>query len=323
MRPDAVLGHVTEGEAALEVVAVGVQATVQDLGRPLGGALGVPLGGAADRAALRLANRLVGNPEGLAGLEILLGGLELMVHAPVVVALAGASASLHRARAGVSTAMPLGCAVVLQPGDRCRVGPALVGLRSYLGIRGGVAGRPVLGSVSASPTAGVGPAPLQPGDVIGVNGDAGLGPVPERGMELVAPVSSPVGDLELDAFLGPRQDLFTPDSVAQLGSGRWLVSADADRVGVRLEGAVLQRAGLQRAGLGRGAGAELPSEPMVPGAIQVPPSGQPIVFGPDHPTTGGYPVIAVLAASDRDALWQARPGTGVRLRLRQVGWCRP
>ena len=87
MRPDAVLGHVTEGEAALEVVAVGVQATVQDLGRPLGGALGVPLGGAADRAALRLANRLVGNPEGLAGLEILLGGLDLMVHAPVVVAL--------------------------------------------------------------------------------------------------------------------------------------------------------------------------------------------------------------------------------------------
>lgn len=323
MRPDAVLGHVTEGEAALEVVAVGVQATVQDLGRPLGGALGVPLGGAADRASLRLANRLVGNPERLGGLEILLGGLDLAVHAPVVVALAGAPASLHLVRAGVSTAMPLGCPVALRPGDRFRVGPALAGLRSYLAIRGGVAGQPVLASVSASPTAGVGPAPLRPGDVIGVNGDAGLGPVPDRGMELVAPVSSSVGDLSLDAWLGPRRDWFTPDSVAQLSSGRWVVSADADRVGVRLEGAVLQRAGLQRAGLGRGAGAELPSEPMVPGAIQVPPSGQPIVFGPDHPTTGGYPVIAVLAASDRDALWQARPGTGVRLRLRQVGWCRP
>ncbi len=105
---------------------------------------------------------------------------------------------------------------------------------------------------------------------------------------------------------GPRQDWFTPEALTTLCSATWTVTVDANRVGVRLAGPVLERSRPD----------ELPSEAMVVGALQVPPSGQPVIFLADHPVTGGYPVIAVITDDDLAMAAQLRPGQGVRFRLR-------
>ncbi len=286
------------------VVAVGAQATVQDLGRPGHAALGVPGGGAADRTALRVANRTVGNPIDAAALEVLFGGLELETDEASVVAVCGAPIPLWRNDVPV----PFGEAVGLRAGDRLRLGAPVIGLRSYLAVRGALVTRRLYDSASATPTADLGPAPLAVGDRFAVgpapNGEVVLGHTP------VATVHPPTDDLSLRIVLGPRNDWFTADALRLLTAVRWETTAQADRVGVRLSGPALERA----------IDGELASEGAVRGAVQVPADGHPIVFGPDHPTTGGYPVIAVVVDEDLDLLWQARPGTGVRLRVVARPW---
>nr|WP_216592766.1 allophanate hydrolase subunit 2 family protein [Verrucosispora sioxanthis] len=196
----------------LEVLRAGALTTVQDLGRPGWAHLGVPRSGALDPAALRLANRLVGNPEQAAGLEITLTGCELRP----------------------TRELPLGAPA----------GP---------------------------------PAPV----------------------DLTVPVAYPT-ELRLNVRLGPRHDWFTPAALDRLLGTAYQVSPLSNRVGARLSGAPLPRS----------VAGELPSEGLVLGAVQVPADGQPLVFLADHPTTGGYPVIAVVA--DVTPLAQARPGTTVR-----------
>lgn len=289
---------------SLTVTAVGPQATVQDLGRPGHAGLGIPIGGAADRVALLGANRAVGNAAGAAGIEVLLGGLEVQTDAAAIVAVTGAPAPIWRD--GVPAAF--GEAIALQAGQTLRIGAPVIGLRSYVSVRGGLAAPLLYGSASTNPTAGLGPAPLAVGD----RWEVGR-PSSEEvflGFSPSATIRPPNDELAVRMVLGPRDDWFTPAAVRQLTSTRWETTAAADRVGVRLAGTPLERA---RTG-------ELASEGMTRGAIQVPASGQPIVFGPDHPTTGGYPVIGVVVDQDLDQLWQARPGTGVRFHAVPRGW---
>ena len=280
---------------ALEIVAAG-HTLVQDLGRPGLAHLGVCRSGAADRRSHALANRLVANPADRATLEITMGGFTARVHGgSVEVALTGADA-----RPCVD-GIPFGINSIrrLNPGQLLSLAIPRTGLRSYLAVRGGVAVTPVLGSRSFDTLSQIGPAPLRPGDVIPV------GSPPESFPELDhAPVSAVTADpVPLSVIPGPRDDwLDDPDAIV---GAVWVVSAHSDRVGVRLTGPPL---------IPRWPGRQLPSEGTVRGAIQVPPSGQPVILGPDHPVTGGYPVIGVVADADTDAVAQLRPGQSVRPR---------
>lgn len=288
---------------SLTVEAVGPLATVQDLGRPGYARLGVTSGGAADRGALRLANRLLGNPEGAPAIEALMGGLALRARTALLVAVTGAPTPLtvdeHPA--------PLVTPVRLGPGDVLHLGMPGTGLRSYVAVRGGLDVPLTLGSASTDLTSGLGPPPLRVGTVLPVG--PARGSVPAL-IESAASGPSPSAVLMLHAVRGPRDDWFTPMSAQVLRSVGWTVSADSDRVGVRLSGPSLAR---RKPG-------ELPSEGVLRGAVQVPASGHPLVFLADHPTTGGYPVVAVVDNADVDRLAQTRPGEQVRFELRHSPW---
>ncbi|MBE1537735.1 5-oxoprolinase subunit C family protein [Actinomadura algeriensis] len=280
----------------LDVLATGPLATVQDLGRFGHAALGVGTSGAADPASLRLANRALGNPEGAAAIEVTLGGLRIRGRGGVFAIVTGAPAPL------VLDGRPAPPNTVLHvpDGAELRLGTPPAGLRSYLAVRGGVAVPPVLGSRSTDTLSGLGPPPLEPGAVLPV------GPPPDAPPLLdVLPVAPPpAGTVELRAVPGPRDDRLVPGALAALFGGTFEVTSETDRVGMRLAGPRLNHAD-------RG---ELPSEGTVTGALQVPPSGNPVLFLADRPVTGGYPVIAVVATADVGRAAQARPGQRLRFR---------
>lgn len=174
-----------------------------------------------------------------------------------------------------------------------------------MAVRGGIAVPAVLGSRSRDTLAALGPEPLHPGDRLPI------GPEPATGVPLVdvVPVDSPPdGIVELGVRPGPRHDWFTTAAQQLLLTSEWITSARSDRTGVRLEGPMLERRGDRE-------GVELASEGMLAGGIQISPDGAPTVLGPDHPVTGGYPVIAVVVDASLDLLAQLRPGQRVRLRL--------
>ena len=273
---------------------------MQDLGRPSLGASGVARSGAADRASLTLANRLVANDEGAAAVEVLLGGLAVRAISLLTVALAGAAA-----QASVD-GTPVGhhSVVNLRPGAVLRLGAPPTGLRTYLAVRGGIDVAPVLGSRSTDTLSGLGPPPLQAGDVLPVGPEPTALPVID-----VAPVHPPRGDMVvLHAVLGPRADFVTDPT--ELTDTTWTASSRSDRIGMRLEGGKLRRVD----------DAEMPSEGMVRGAIQVPPGGEPVVFLADHPVTAGYPVVATVCDADVDRAAQVRPGQGVRFVVIPPAW---
>ncbi|MGW4651469.1 5-oxoprolinase subunit C family protein [Kitasatospora sp. NPDC004289] len=280
----------------LAVVRPGPLTTVQDLGRRGVAHLGVPRGGALDEPALRAANRLVGNPEGAAGLETTLGGVALRAVGRVVVAVTGAPAAV---RVG-GRAAAWGAAVAVPDGAVVEVGPAAYGVRSYLAVAGGVAVEPVLGSRSADLLSGLGPAPLTAGQLLPVG--APVSPPPGDGL---AVLPAPPAELVLRLLPGPRADWFAPAAFTLLARARYEVAAASNRIALRTEGPPLPRLRTD----------ELPSEGMVLGAVQVPPDGRPVVFLADHPTTGGYPVIGVVPPADLPAAAQARPGTPLRFVL--------
>ena len=281
---------------ALEVLEPGPATTVQDLGRPGLARLGVGPSGAADIASLRLANRLVGNAEAAAGLEVPLGGLHVRASAPLFVAVTGAVGPV---RVGERDAA-CNAVVALDAGEVLRLGPARAGLRTYLAVRGGIVVAPVLGSRSTDVLAGLGPPQLRAGDVLPVGE-----PPAEVPLVDLAPVAAPPGgDLQLGVLLGPRDDWSTPAAVRTFLSEPYVVTPDSNRVGMRLEGPPLER----------GRGGELPSEGVVSGAVQVPAGGSPVVFLADHPLTGGYPVVAVVVSADLPLAGQARPGQRLRFR---------
>lgn len=291
------------GSRVLSVVRAGVLTTVQDLGRPGLAALGVPRSGAADAAALRLGNRLVGNPEGAAGLEVTLSGCAVRAGAAMTVAVTGARAEVRVGGRAVEWGVP----VSVRAGEVVEVGAAWAGVRAYLAVGGGIAVAPVLGSRATDTLSGLGPAVVRDGDVVPV----GVPPGAPAGVD-VAPYPVPGGEIVPRVWPGPRVEWFTGAAVEVLLGAAYRVSPTSNRVGARLSGPALERAV-------RG---ELPSEGLVLGAVQVPTGGEPLVFLADHPTTGGYPVIAVVEPADLPLLAQARPGTVVR--FRPVGrWVRP
>jgi biotin-dependent carboxylase-like uncharacterized protein len=187
-------------------------------------------------------------------------------------------------------------AVSLPAGATVRLGRPGRGLRSYLAVRGGIDVAPTLGSRSTDTLSGLGPAPLRAGDRLPI-GRAGHDTVGGDGV-----VFPGWPDAPLSVRFGPRADWFTARARETLVEAEWVVRAESDRIGLRLDGPPLERRRAE----------ELPSEPVLPGALQVPPDGRPILFGPDAPVTGGYPVIAVVL--DLSPAGQLRPGDRVRFR---------
>jgi biotin-dependent carboxylase-like uncharacterized protein len=279
----------------LVVTDPGALSTVQDLGRRGWAHLGVPRSGALDEPALRLANRLVGNPESAAALETTLTGVAFRTGTPLVLAVTGAPCDVRVD----GRAVGWGTAVVAPAGVEVRVGAAAAGVRSYVALAGGVDVAEVLGSRSADLLSGLGPPPLRDGDRLPIG--------PPTGSASDAEATPAGGGDTVRVRPGPRADWFTPAARARLDGATYEVGTASNRIGLRLAGPALERA----------TDRELPSEGMVLGAIQVPPNGQPVVLLHDHPTTGGYPVIAVVVAADLPVCAQARPGD--RLTLRVVG----
>jgi biotin-dependent carboxylase-like uncharacterized protein len=284
----------------LEILRTGPLALVQDLGRVGLAHLGVTRSGAADRRSHTLANRLVANPDDRATVEVTFGGFSARVRGgdvdiavtgadtdPTVNGVAFGNNSIHHVR----------------DGDVISLGAPHAGLRSYLSVRGGIDVTPVLGSRSYDVMSAIGPLPLKAGDVLPVGEHTDDYPEVDQ-----APVAAIAGRLvELLVVPGPRDDwLVDPDALVHT---IWMASDRSDRVGMRLEGRPLAYRWPDR---------ELPSEGATRGAIQVPPNGLPVILGPDHPVTGGYPVVGVVADHDIDKVAQVRPGQYVRLH-----WSRP
>ncbi|MEU3308512.1 5-oxoprolinase subunit C family protein [Nocardiopsis sp. NPDC055551] len=284
--------------SSLEILATGPMSTVQDTGRFGHAALGVGRSGAADACSHALANRILANPPEAATLEVTLGGLRVRARGPVTVAVTGAATPVRVDGRGAAVNEVLH----LPDGAELSLGVPARGLRSYLAVRGGIDVTPVLGSRSTDVLAGLGPALPEPGDLLPV------GPAPLARPLLDHVPTAPVGadEVRLRVRLGPREDWFTERAHRTLFDDLFEVTSRSDRVGARLAGPTLERS---REG-------ELPSEGMVPGSLQVPTQGEPVLFLADHPVTGGYPVIAVVCAADLPVAAQARPGT----RIRFVQW---
>ena len=275
--------------SSLTILESGPLATIQDRGRSGQAALGIPASGACDRTSYALSNRLVGNQPGAAAIEVTFGGLTLHADNDLMLAITGAPC------AGV----PLNAPTLVKAGHVLRLGRPRTGLRTYVAVRGGLDVPPVLGSRSTDLLSGLGPAPLAAGQTVRVG--RSFGPMP--GVDLAPVADPPGGEVFVRVTPGPRRDWFTDGGWRSLLTQTYQVSSESNRVGVRLDGEPLERA----------FAGELASEGMALGAIQIPPSGTPVIFLADHPVTGGYPVIAYVAAPDVDACAQLRPGQSVRL----------
>ncbi|MCA1408605.1 5-oxoprolinase/urea amidolyase family protein [Ensifer sp. IC3342] len=277
-------------------------ALFQDLGRPGQAGQGVSESGALDRQSMVEANLCVGNPRGAAVIEIAYGGFAIKADRPVTLAVTGAPAPMTiRAMDGRSIGAPNAKPFALDAGDELTLEFPPEGTRSYLAIRGGFAVETVLGSAATDTLAKVGPSPIAAGDVLVPTNEAVTAVDPSRPMPGRQQKS---GDtVTLDVVLGPRTDWFTDKGLTTLLTQEWQVTAESSRVGVRLAGVEpLERADAT----------ELPSEGTPLGAIQVPHSGQPVLFLADHPLTGGYPVIGVVAAHHLDLAGQIPIGATIR-----------
>ncbi len=274
--------------------------TVQDRGRRGRAHEGIARSGAFDQRSAALANRLVGNDPDAAVIEALLGSCAFEVLHSTTAAVTGATLAVLVNGSEVSTSHVL----ELRRGDLLELGMPTDGLRAYLAVRGGVEARVVLGSRSYDSLGKIGPPPLAVGDVVRMgpsqSGDAWFEPVPVRPSPEVT---------SIDIVEGPRYDWLSTQARVELVHGHWTVDPASDRTGVRLRGVALTRAGEYD-------GRELATEAMIPGAIQLPSNGQPIILGPDCGTTGGYPVVGVVRERSMPELAQLRPGQSLRLRLR-------
>ncbi len=253
-------------------------------------------------AAMRLANRLVGNDPGAPVLETTLDGVALTFDTEVTVAVTGAVASIllgHGDRPAASDPVAWSLPVYVRAGHTLDVGRAELGVRSYVAVSGGFDVPRVLGSASTDLLSGLGPPPLTAGDLLPIGPPVGPAAVVD-----VAPYPVPSPRIELAVHPGPRRDWLSGQGLATLASGTWSVSPDSNRIALRLLGPPAQRRRRD----------ELPSEGVILGAIQALPDGQLVAFLADHPTTGGYPVVAVIDGSSLSACAQARPGTSVSLR---------
>jgi biotin-dependent carboxylase-like uncharacterized protein len=283
---------------ALEVLATGPLALIQDLGRPGLAAMGVGRSGAADRRSFQLGARLLAQDYAAASIEVTFGGLAIRAHGDLMLALTGAPAPAMLDGTEVAHLAPF----TLNDRHTLRLAIPPVGLRTYLSVRGGVDVPTVLGSRATDVLSGLGPAPLKAGDILPIGAPSSTLPNVD-----VAPVKSLTnGPIAIHALLGPRADWLADPGL--LAATPWTVSSRSDRVGIRLEGQALHRHESRR-------GQELLSEGVVRGSIQVPRGGEPVLFLADHPVTGGYPVAAVVKDADIDLAAQAVPGQTIWISL--------
>ena len=292
---------------ALEVVKPGLLTTVQDLGRIGCQKYGVPSSGAMDQTALRAANLLIGNEEGAAGLEATGEGPALRALADSVVAIVGPDME------PLIDGRPVECGVAteIRSGQLLELGRARRGLRAYLAVAGGIDVPLMLGSRSTCLPAGFGGfhgRALRRGDILAV-GAAGTRPVGIKGRRLPQGWLGPLGEaLTLRVTLGPQDDRYTPEGIRTFLTGTYRLMPEMNRMGVRLQGPpILHRSG-----------ADVLSDSIPLGAIQVPADGQPIILLADRQTTGGYAKIAVVLREDVYRLAQATPGQVVRFRQMSV-----
>jgi biotin-dependent carboxylase-like uncharacterized protein len=279
----------------IEILETGPLSTIQDLGRPGHSSSGVPESGALDSESLRAANRLVGNDEACAGIEVTYGGLCLRAHGGAVVAVTGAVGEIRNDVRSLRSHS----AIYVPDGGSIWLGMPNAGVRCYLAVRGGVEGSRVYGSLSTDLLSGLG-SPLDSGQRLPVGREPSQ-PVPPVDV-LPFSIRDPDEEVRVRVVLGPRNHWFTPEAVSRLVTGNWKVDARSNRVGLRLAGPDLSRS----------VDGELLSEGVIKGAVQVPSGGQPIVFLNDHPVTGGYPVIAVVLEEDLNLLAQCRAGQSIR-----------
>lgn len=279
----------------IEVLRAGLCDLVMDQGRPGWAVHGVPAGGAADPAALAAANRLAGNEAAAAGLEILLQGPALRFPRGGVVALTGARFAASRSS---GAAVVWNETLVLAAGETLILGEASDGCRCWLAFGGGVLEPPVMGSRSTFLPAGFGGhsgRALRTGDTLACGGP------PDKAHLRRAQAAPFEAGKPFRVVAGPQAGLFDDAGLAAFFTGTYRVQAASDRRGVRLSGPAVTH---QQT--------DLPSQGVLPGAIQVPPDGQPIILGWDGPVTGGYPVMAGVVAADMSRLAQVRPGDAVR-----------
>ena len=287
------------------VLAAPMPALFQDAGRFGQTGQGVSSSGALDQGALKAANRVVGNPVGTAALEVILGGFSFEVSGRTVIGVTGAPCPITiRDASGRRTSAETYWPISLEAGDIVTLGQPKKGMRSYLAVRGGFVVTPVLGSASTDTLAVVGPDPVTAGTVLTIGKIDGLASV---SITEAAAFDHPASGetVTLDVVMGPRSDWFTDAGIATLSSQLWQVTPQSNRVGIRIAGDV---------SLQRKDNTELPSEGTATGAIQVPHSGQPVLFLADHPLTGGYPVIGNIAEYHLDLAGQIPVNAQIRFR---------
>lgn len=268
--------------------------TLQDQGRIGYANIAVPTSGAFDQKSHQLANRLIGNFPNACVIESLRASFEFVTDTDLVISATGAPASIqvdgreHEMFRAIY--VPAGSAVIVSPGN--------LGMRTYLAIRGGIVGNQIMGSCSFDELSQIGTPPIKPGDKFSVE-DQVAGSI--TGDYVPASVVTGV-EIELEAMPAPRWSGFSNPNL--LFTSEYQVTGSVNRVGLRLTGPELSWSSQSR----------LASEGVVTGAIQIPVDGMPLIFGPDHPTTGGYPVVAVVSRNSLDLLAQTTPGTLVRFK---------
>lgn len=303
--PKAVAAVVADDAPHVKVLSAPMPALFQDLGRFGQTGQGVSASGALDQSAFKAANRIVGNPLDTPCLELTLGGFSFECHARTVIAVTGAACAVTiKTDRHSLQALPY-TPISLEPGDVVSFGQPENGMRMYLSVRGGFKVAPVLGSAATDTLAAVGPEAVTAGRSLELRGET-------KGLSSVSLHESPAFELPaaddivtLDVVLGPRTDWFTQKGLDTLTRQLWRVTPQSNRVGIRLSGDVA---------IERKDKAELPSEGTATGAIQIPHSGQPVLFLADHPLTGGYPVIGAVAEYHLDLAGQIPVNAQIRFR---------
>ena len=296
-------GRSSQAGAQLTVLRHGLLTTIQDGGRWGHQAEGVPVAGALDVGSARRANAMVGNDRDAAVLETTLLGPELRVEADVTFAVAGADLGV----ALDGRPLPLNTVVQGRAGSTLAFGQRRAGGRAYVAFRGGIDVPLVLGSRAThtrSAMGGLDGRPLRAGDRLGLGTgpqDASLEPVAH-----VAPLSAAGQPMTLRVLPGPQREWFDDAALDTLEQTTFTVDPQSDRMGLRLS---------STAQIPRRAAGEMISDATFPGAVQVPPSGQPILLLADRPTTGGYPQIAVVISADLSLAGQLVPGDRVRFEM--------
>lgn len=284
--------------SALTICTSGQFTTVQDLGRFGYGSIGVSSAGAADELSLRVGNRLVGNPDASAALEMTFVGATIRVDAPARIALTGARAP--------RTTLPMWRALDLGPQDELDIGPMQHGARTYLCIAGGIDIPPVLGSRASHIATGLGPPRCTSGTVLPIGAPFCFAP-PTANTDAIDELARELDRHTLRIVQGPHLHRLPPRCLDELLSRGWCINHQSDRIGTRLRGDACSSAA-----------ADMPTEGTFHGAIQLPPDGQPIILGPDGAPTGGYPIIASVISVDLPALAQRRPNDAIRFTLVSV-----